>query len=102
MRNAHRKYDSQVPQELVTMRVTLQILCVAVIAHLTIGCGSSGKEEPSDTQFMAVCITKQEHEGNEYVLTRWLNSKEKALVYGREHSRKKKGHEVIYRERPKQ
>jgi len=55
----------------------------------------------SKTQFMAVCTTKEGHEGNEYVLTKWLDSKYKAEVYGKEHSRKKKGHEVIYNERVK-
>ena len=52
-------------------------------------------------QYQAVCISKSEHEGNEYILTKWLDSKDKALVYGREHARKKKGHDVIYRERVK-
>ena len=77
------------------------------------GCDEAKKMEPgqSDTatnetkseskQYMAVCTTRVEHEGNEYILTRWVDSKDKALVYGREHSRKKKGHVVIYRERDK-
>jgi len=53
------------------------------------------------TQYMAVCTTKEEHEGNEYVLTKWLDTKYKAEVYGKEHARKRKGHEVIYKERIK-
>jgi len=57
--------------------------------------------EASPYQYMAVCTSKEAHEGNEYVLTKWLDSKYKAGVYGREHSRKRKGHEVIYKERVK-
>ena len=52
-------------------------------------------------QYMAVCMTKEEHDGNEYILTKWLDSKNKALMYGREHSRKRKGHNVVYKERVK-
>jgi hypothetical protein len=61
----------------------------------------ASSDSTSSFQYMAVCTTTEAHEGNEYVLTKWLDSKYKAEVYGREHSRKRKGHEVVYRERAK-
>jgi len=59
--------------------------------------------EPEKTprQYMAVCLTKEEHEGYEYILTKWLDTKYNAQIYGREHARKKKGHNVVYNERVK-
>ncbi len=56
-------------------------------------------EETSSLQYMAVCTTKEEHGGNEYILTKWLDDKHKAEVFGREHLMKKKAHYVIYRTR---
>jgi len=50
-------------------------------------------------QYMAVCTTKAEHGGNEYILTKWLDDKPKAEVFGREHLMKKKAHYVIYKTR---
>jgi len=73
-------------------------------AHSSAASDSANATLPGEAlpyQYMAVCTTKEAHEGNEYVLTKWLDSKYKAEVYGREHSRKRKGHEVIYKERVK-
>jgi len=103
------------------MRKSLAIFCsfVLLIGAL-LGCNATDKteeaanssapsnaanaaplEEKTPQQYMAVCITKEAHEGNEYVLTKWLDTKYKAEVYGREHARKRKGHEVVYKERVK-
>jgi hypothetical protein len=62
---------------------------------------ANGGQKAEQKQYQAVCVTKEEHEGNEYILTKWLDDKDKALMYGQEHSRKRKGHNVIYRERIK-
>ncbi len=62
---------------------------------------ANAEPKAEQKQYQAVCITKEEHDGNEYILTKWLDSKEKAHMYGGEHSRKRKGHNVIYRERVK-
>ena len=59
------------------------------------------KPEGGQKQYQAVCITKDQHDGNEYILTKWLDSEVKAHMYGGEHQRKKKAHNVIYRERIK-
>jgi len=59
------------------------------------------KPEGRQIQYMAVCTDKQAHGGNDYVLTKWLDSRDKAAIYGREHERKKKGHVVKYNERDK-
>jgi hypothetical protein len=59
------------------------------------------QEEKPQYQYMAVCMTKEEHGDNEYILTRWLDSKDRAEIYGGEHVMKRKGHEVIYKERAK-
>lgn len=52
------------------------------------------KAEAQQYQYRAVCTEKEAHGGNEYVLTRWLDSEEKVLPYSREHERKNKGHIV--------
>ena len=45
------------------------------------------------TQYRAVCIEKEAHGGNEYVLTSWLDSKDKADELANYHSEfKYKGH----------
>lgn len=62
---------------------------------------NASKPEVEQKQYQAVCITKGQHEGNEYILTKWLDSEVKARMYGGEHQRKKKAHNVIYRERIK-
>ena len=56
------------------------------------------KPEGQQIQYMAVCTNKEVH-GNDYVLSKWLASKDKARVYGREHEMKNKGHIVKYNER---
>ncbi len=62
---------------------------------------ANAEPKTEQKQYQAVCMTKEAHDGNEYILTKWLDSKEKAQMYGGEHSRKRKGHNVIYRERIK-
>lgn len=92
---------------------------VALTMCMLVGCNAAGKDKaaksslPADAvqlerkpgeehiQYMAVCTTKQSHEGYEYILTKWLDSKDKAMVYGKEHARKKIGHVVVYNERMK-
>lgn|SRR3990172_2655552 len=63
------------------------------------------KEEPKpegqQMQYRAVCTEKEAHGGNEYLLTRWLDSKDKVLPYSREHERKNKSHVVRIDERVK-
>jgi len=63
--------------------------------------GTASEPEKTPRQYMAVCLTKEEHEGYEYILTKWLDTKYNAQIYGREHARKKKGHNVVYNERVK-
>jgi len=67
------------------------------------GCKSPDNAQANgeQKQYQAVCLSKEAHEGNEYILTKWLDSKTKAQMYGGEHARKKKGHNVVYRERLK-
>ena len=102
------------------MRTSFSVACAfAIVIGTCIGCNATDKEESTKSSlqasaaqiepntekaqylYMAVCITKEAHEGNEYVLTKWLDSKDKALMYGREHGRKRKGHVIVYRTRAK-
>jgi hypothetical protein len=101
------------------MRKSFFVNCLLIpLIAVLIGCKATDKTEETTTssqtntanvepkpegqqiQYMAVC-TDTSHGGNEYVLTKWLDSKDKALVYGREHERKRKGHVVKYNERVK-
>ncbi len=53
-------------------------------------------------QYRAVCIQKEAHGGNNQILTRWLDSKERAEAYGQYHGdHKYKGHRWIIEERVK-
>jgi hypothetical protein len=98
----------------------LLLCCFSVLLILAImGCESGNKQDAAKTsdqenaaqaeseeadgkhEYMAVCTDKESHGGNDYVLTKWLGSKYKATVYGKEHERKNKGHVVTYRERLK-
>jgi hypothetical protein len=52
-------------------------------------------------QYRAVCTEVAAHGGN-YVLSRWLDARDKAVALGEYHSNfKDKGHRVIYEERVK-
>jgi len=59
--------------------------------------GTNGDPKPGDGveghQYRAVCIEKEAHGGNEQVLSRWLDSREKAYELGNYHSDfKENGH----------
>ena len=59
---------------------------------------SSGEQR----QYRSVCIEKDQHGGTEYVLSRWLESKEKANEFGQYHGDfKYKGHRWRIDERVK-
>jgi len=102
------------------MRKSFSVTCLFVLmVSVFIGCKATDKTEETtkssqtntanvepkpegqQIQYMAVCTDKEVHGGNDYVLTKWLDSKDKAVVYGREHERKNKGHVVKYNERVK-
>ena len=56
--------------------------------------------QESGKQYRAVCTEKAAHGGTEYVLSRWLDTRDKALALGEYHSNfKDKGHRVRYEER---
>jgi hypothetical protein len=56
--------------------------------------------QESGKQYRAICTEKASHGGNEYVLSRWLDTRDKALALGEYHSNfKEKGHRVRYEER---
>jgi hypothetical protein len=56
--------------------------------------------QESGKQYRAVCTEKTAHGGNEYVLSRWLDARDKAMDLGEYHSNfKEKGHRVRYEER---
>ncbi len=63
--------------------------------------GANAEAKSDGKQYRAVCTDKQTHGGNDYVLTKWLDSKHTAEIYGKEHERKNKGHVVKYNERIK-
>ncbi len=75
-------------------------------------CGGAGGSSPQANsavatvaaqegrQYRAVCIETAAHGGNQQVLSRWLDSRDKALALGEYHSNfKDKGHRVNYEER---
>lgn len=94
---------------------------LALMLGVFLGCSSSEKTEeaaqPSvsangasvapaaegkQMQYRAVCIEKQAHAGNEYVLSKWLDDKEKANSFGQYHGDfKEKGHRWRVDERVK-
>ena len=58
------------------------------------------KSEEKQHQYRAVCIEKEEHGGNEYVLSKWLDSREQANSFGQYHGDfKYKGHRWRIEER---
>ena len=71
--------------------------------------GSSGQTNPvvssvaaqeSGKQYRAVCLEKASHGGNEYVLSRWLDVRDKAFALGQYHGDfKEKGHRWRLEER---
>lgn len=89
-----------------------RLFIISVLFALMIGvfisCQSTGKDESAASsnpgeviQYRGVCQDKAAHGGNDYVLTKWLDNKDKVLVYTKEHERKNKGHVVVIEERVK-
>ena len=80
------------------------IACVLLLMALT-ACSRSDSTatvsaQESGKQYRAVCTEKAAHGGTEYVLSRWLDTRDKALALGEYHSNfKEKGHSVRYEER---
>jgi hypothetical protein len=71
------------------------------------GCTAAGQDVSTTAsdglhQYRAVCLEKAAHGGNDQVLSRWLDDKEKAVALGRYHGDfKGKGHNWIIEERVK-
>jgi hypothetical protein len=92
---------------------------LAVMIGVHIGCQSGGKNETANSspqanganaelkpgeqrQYRALCIEKAEHGGNEYVLSKWMDTREKANELGQYHGDfKYKGHRWRIDERVK-
>lgn len=102
------------------MRKSFSHVCwLAVMIGVFVGCQSTGKNEAANSspqtngasvtskpgeqhQYRAVCQQKEAHGGNEQVLSKWLDEKEKAEELGKYHSDfKDKGHLVVIEERVK-
>ena len=80
------------------------VFLLAAMIGVLIGCDSANKKEETpqsspqtnganlaskpgeQRQYRAVCTEKAEHGGNEYVLSKWLDEKEKAEELGKYHS----------------
>jgi hypothetical protein len=74
----------------------------ALLIGVFMGCRSTDKNEAAKStpptaanvetkagvqhQYRAVCIEKEAHGGNEAVLSRWLDSKDKAVALGETHA----------------
>ena len=82
--------------------------CIVLLMALTACSGANGTSastavaaQETGKQYRAVCTEVAAHGGN-YVLSKWLDVKDKALALGEYHSNfKEKGHRVIYEERVK-
>ena len=103
------------------MHKSFSVTCLFVLMiGAFIGCKATDKEEATKSslqtnaanvepkpegkpiQYRAVCTEKEAHGGNEQMLTKWLDSRNKAEDYGREHGDfKYKGHRWIIEERVK-
>ncbi|GEM_PF-5376414 len=105
------------------MRKLFFVACLfALMSGVLVGCQSTGKNEAANSspqtngasieskageqrQYRALCIEKAEHGGNEYVLSKWMDSREKANELGQYHGDfKYKGHRwrIDERVKPKQ
>jgi hypothetical protein len=100
---------------------TFSITAVLVlISSAFVGCNATDKEEATKSslqpnaanteaksdekqhQYRSVCMDKEAHGGNEYVLSRWLDSRDKANELGQYHGDfKYKGHRWRIDERAK-
>lgn len=102
------------------MRKSFFIACLFILMMgVLIGCQSTGKNEAANSspqakgasvaskpgeqrQYRAVCLQKEAHGGNQQVLSKWLDEKEKAEALGNYHTDfKDKGHQVVIEERVK-
>jgi hypothetical protein len=87
------------------MRPSLLFVCWSVLAlTVCIGCKAAATVDTSSEgkQFRAVCAEKAAHGGNEQVLSRWLDERDKAVALGEYHANfKDKGHRWRLEERAK-
>ena len=100
------------------MRGSLPIACAAVLilGLFNSGCSASGSAPSTSAadasnssdqgdgihEYRAVCTQKELHDGNEYVLSRWLETRQMAQQIGDYHGEfKYKGHLVRIEERVK-
>jgi hypothetical protein len=87
------------------MRPSLSFVCLSVLAlTVCIGCQAAATVYTSSEgkQFRAVCAEKAAHGGNEQVLSRWLDERDKAVALGEYHANfKDKGHRWRLEERAK-
>ena len=101
------------------MRTSRPIACAAILilGVFSSECGASGKSAPSAAtedgshltaqgdgihQYRAVCTEKALHDGNEYVLSTWLDTRREAKAIGDYHGEfKYKGHKMRIEERVK-
>ena len=87
------------------MRRSFSLVCLsALMIGISLGCKAAATVDTSSAgkQFRAVCSEKAAHGGNEQVLSRWLDEKDKAVALVEYHSNfKDKGHRVRIEERPK-
>ena len=99
------------------MRRSFSVACVLVLMMgVCSGCQATGPEGATQSspqtnaatvppssdgkQYRVVCLEKAAHGGNEQVLSRWLDSRDKASALGRYHGDfKEKGHRWRLEER---
>ena len=100
-----------------SVRTSWPVACAAVLilGFFIGGCSATGEKVPSAAtqdgtnasaqgdgihQYRAGCILKEQHDGNLYVLTTWLDTREQAKTIVDYHAEfKYKGHQVIIEER---
>jgi hypothetical protein len=94
------------------MHTSLPVACAAVLilGVFSNGCRGTGKtaaaaaSEVSDGihEYRAVCTRKEMHGGNEYVLSKWFETRGPAKSIGDYHGNfKNKGHQIRIEERVK-
>jgi hypothetical protein len=87
------------------MRRSFTLVCLSgLLIGISIGCKAAATVDTSSAgkQYRAVCSEKAMHGGNEQVLSRWLDEKDKAVALGEYHSNfKDKGHRWRLEERAK-
>ena len=96
------------------MRTSSSVACAAVLilGIFSSGCSSSEKtaaaagKSPDQGdgihEYRAVCTEKALHNGDEHVLTKWLEIRDQAKAIGNYHSEfKNKGHQIRIEERIK-